>query len=262
MLWCGVIRDVVHWYLCVCVSLFSVLFLFLFLFLFHRLHVNCLLELTHYYLQRRYMDKMQKQRFEFEDLLARRLREQEGNLTRAANEALYAKDKSMESVVNAAASAQQAEYEAALKGNTDILKTELSATYEAEFGAKLAEEKASMIKEMESAVSTIDNLSKRLQQAEENLQISRNFESGSQRAHRVSAAALALAEKMESSMGAGEEVAALKAASAESSVIASALEKIPSSVKAGIPTLPELQSSFDQVYDIGREVCCIFAYTC
>lgn len=201
----------------------------------------------------KYMGKMQKQRFEFEDILARRLREQEGSITKAANDALEAKDRSIESVVNAAASAQQAEYQAALESNTSGIRAELSATYESEFGNKLAEEKSAMIKDLEKKLAAIEDLAERLQQAEQNLQISRNFESGSQRAHRVSAAALALAEKMESSKGALEEFAALKAAAVEDGVIASALEQIPSSVKTGIPTLPELQAGFGPVYLVGRE---------
>mmetsp|Transcript_8255 Transcript_8255/g.15551 ORF Transcript_8255/g.15551 Transcript_8255/m.15551 type:complete len:608 (-) Transcript_8255:1923-3746(-) len=201
----------------------------------------------------KFMDKMQKQRLEFEDLLARRLREQEHAITKSANEALDAKEKSMEAVVNAAVSAQQAEYEAAMQASTENLQTELRAKYEAEFGAKLAEEKSSMIADMEKKVAAIKALSERLQQAEQNLQISRNFETGSQRAHRVSAAALALAEKMESSHPAFEEFVALKAAAAESSVVASALDRIPSSVKSGIPTISELQASFDRYYQVGRE---------
>jgi DNA repair exonuclease SbcCD ATPase subunit len=200
------------------------------------------------------MEKMQKQRLEFEDLLARRLREQEHAITKSANEAIDAKEKSIEAVVNAAVSAQQAEYEAALQASTENLQTELSAKYEAEFGAKLAEEKSTMVADLEKKVAAIEALSKRLQQAEQNLQISRNFESGSQRAHRVSAAALALAEKMESSNPAFEEFVALKAAAAESGVIASALDRIPSSVRSGIPTVAELQASFDRYYQVGREV--------
>lgn len=201
----------------------------------------------------KYMEKMQKQRLEFEDLLARRLRDQEHAITKRANEALDAKEKSIEAVVNAATSAQQAEYEAAHRSTIENLQTELSAKFEAEFGAKLAEEKAAMVADIEKKVAAIEALSKRLQQAEENLQISRNFESGSQRAHRVSAAALALAEKMETSNPAFEEFVALKAASAESGVIASALDRIPSSVKSGVPTLAELQASFDNYYKVGRE---------
>ena len=199
------------------------------------------------------MEELRKQRNEFEDLLARRLREQEGAITKAANEAIEAKEKSIESVVNAAASAQKAEYEEALKTNTELLKAELGAKYEAEFGTKLAEEKAALVSELQKKVASIEQMSQRLVNAEQNLKISRNFESDSQRAHRVSAAALALAEKMASSEGALEEYAALKAAATESGVIASALEQVPPSVKNGIPTLPELQASFNDVYQIGRE---------
>ena len=210
------------------------------------------------------MEKMQTQRLEFQDLLARRLREQEYAITKSANEALDAKEKSIEAVVNAAASAQQAEYEAALKNAVDNIQTELKAKYESEYGAKLAEEKAALIADLEKKVASLEELSKRLQQAEQNLQISRNFESGSQRAHRVSAAALALAEKMETSKPAFEEFVALKAAAAESSVIASALDRIHSTVRSGIPTVSELQASFDKYYQVGREVghSCLFIYRC
>ncbi len=196
---------------------------------------------------------MQKQRLEFEDLLARRLREQEANITKAANDALEAKDKSIQSVVNAAASAQEQEYNAALKSSEARMEREINAKYESEFGSKLAEAKNEYLNDLKGKIASIDLLSKRLKEAQDNLQISRNFESGSQRAHRVSAAALALSEKMESSKGAAEEYAALKSAAVENGVIASALETIPTSVKKGIPTLPELQGSFDGVYNISRQ---------
>lgn len=201
----------------------------------------------------KYLEMMQKQRLEFEDLLARRMREQEYAITKAANEALQSKEASIESVVNAAASAQKAEYEAALKSTKDSLEREIGAKHEAEFGAKLAESKNSYIKDLEEKLAVIMDLSSRMEQAEQNLQISRNFESGSQKAHRVSAAALALAEKMETSKGATEEFAALKAAAVENGVIGSALEKVPSSVKIGIPTLSELQTNFDSARKVGRQ---------
>ncbi len=200
----------------------------------------------------RYVELMQKQRLEFEDLLARRMREQEYQLTKAANEAIDAKEKTIESVMEAAASAQQAEHEAAMKSAEERLNRELNAHYESKFGNQLSEAKAQFAEELEKKLSAIEKLTERLVKNEENLQISRNFESGSQRAHRISAAALALAEKMETSRGAMEEFVALKAAAVENGVIASALDKIPSSVKAGIPTLSELQTSFDEVHKISR----------
>lgn len=200
----------------------------------------------------KYMEKMQKQRLEFEELLARRLREQEGAITRAANEALEAQEKSIESVVTAAANAQKAEFDAAIKEAAGRFDREYSAKYESEFGNKLAEEKAAYVSDLQQKLAMIEELSSRLQQAEQSLQISRNYESGSQRAHRVSAAAMALAEKMETSSGAAEEFVALKAASVENGVIASALEKIPTSIKSGIPTVSELQAKFEQVYTSAR----------
>lgn len=200
----------------------------------------------------KYMEKIQKQRLEFEELLARRLREQEGAITRAANEALEAQEKSIESVVTAAANAQKAEFDAAIKEAAERFDREYSAKYESEYGNKLAEEKAAYVADLKQKLAMIEDLSSRLQQAEQSLQISRNYESGSQRAHRVSAAAMALAEKMETSSAAAEEFVALKAAAAENGVIASALDKIPTSIKSGIPTVAELQAKFEQVYTVAR----------
>ena len=196
---------------------------------------------------------MHKQRLEFEDLLARRLREQEFQLTKQANDAMDTKNKEIESVIDAATTAQQEQHDATLKSTEERLNREISAQYEADFGKKLAEAKLEFVKEMEEKVSIIQSLTERLEKNEQNLEISRNFESGSQRAHRVSAAALALAEKMESSQGALEEFVALKAAAAENGVIASALSKIPVSIKSGIPTVAELQTTFDQCHNITRQ---------
>lgn len=201
----------------------------------------------------RYLETMQKQRLEFEDLLARRLREQEGQLTTAANQTISAKEQQIESIVNATTQALQAEHEAELKSLEDRLQRELGAKYESEFGMNLAEAKAEFANDLEQKLAAIKELSERLSKNEQNLQISRNFESGSQRAHRVSAAALTLAEKMNTSKGAMEEFIALKAAAVENGVIASALEKVPSSIKTGVPTLPELQTSFENAYTVSRQ---------
>mmetsp|Transcript_5896 Transcript_5896/g.8851 ORF Transcript_5896/g.8851 Transcript_5896/m.8851 type:complete len:468 (+) Transcript_5896:42-1445(+) len=201
----------------------------------------------------KFLELMQKQRLDFEDLLARRLREQEYQLIKQANDAIDAKDKSMEAVIDAAAKAQQTEHEAALKSIEERLERELGAKYESEFGQKLAEVKKEFVDELEQKLAAIGSLSERLQRTEEHLEISRSFESGSQKAHKVSAAALALAEKMETNKGAMEELKALKSAAIENLVIASALDKIPSSVGDGVPTLPELQATFDDTHKIGRQ---------
>lgn len=200
----------------------------------------------------RFVELMQKQRLEYEDLLARRMREQEYQLSKQANDAIEAKEKTMESIIDAATSAQQAEHEAALKSTEERLERELSAKYEAEFGQKLAEAKSEFVKELEEKLTTIEKLLQRVEKNEQNLEISRNFESGSQRAHRVSAAALALAEKMETSKGAMVEFVALKSVATENGVIGSALEQIPDSVQSGVPTISELQASFEHAHKVTR----------
>ena len=203
----------------------------------------------------RYMETMQKQRLEYEDLLARRLREQEFELVTKASEELKAKEDSIEQVVKAVTETKDAEHEVALKMVSESMKQELSAKYEKAMGERMSSAKEEFTKELEAHVAILEELSERLRQNEQNLEISRNFESGSQRAHRVSAAALALAEKMETSKEATEEFISLKAAAVENGVIASALSSIPNSVKSGILTVPELQATFDGVLKVGRQVC-------
>jgi len=201
----------------------------------------------------KYMEILQKQRLEFEDLLARRLREQEDAITRSANALLQSKEDSIQSVVNATADALKQEHEAEIKSAEERFNREYNAKYEVESKSQLAAAKKEFANNLQTKVNTIEELSQRLSKLEQLLQISRNFEIGSQAAHRVSAAALAMAEKLESNLGAGEEIAALNAAAAENAVIASALSQIPSSVRKGISTITQLQSKFEKVYTVGRQ---------
>eukprot|EP00566_Odontella_aurita_P008520 CAMPEP_0113599574 /NCGR_PEP_ID=MMETSP0015_2-20120614/42223_1 /TAXON_ID=2838 /ORGANISM="Odontella" /LENGTH=670 /DNA_ID=CAMNT_0000507727 /DNA_START=24 /DNA_END=2036 /DNA_ORIENTATION=+ /assembly_acc=CAM_ASM_000160 len=201
----------------------------------------------------KYLEVLQKQRLEFEDLLARRLREQEDGLTRQANAALQAKEDAIQSVVSAATEAQQVEHGAELQSASERIDRELRAKYEAEVGKGLADAKAAFARETEEKLSVVERLSEKLRALEGALEVSRSFESGSQKAHRLSAAALALAGKMEAGKGAAEELAALKMAAGDEGVIGSAVSKLPSSVKGGVPTLSELQSTFEVVYSASRQ---------
>lgn len=215
---------------------------------------ECLfLFLLFYALIHRYLEVLQKQRVEFEDLLARKLREQEDALKRHANAAILAKDETIQSVINAAAEAQKIEQEAEIKSTTERIERETQAKFEAEFATSSAEEKAKFAAEMESKVAAMEQMADRLKKMEEALEVSRSFESGSMAAHRVSAAGLAFATKAESSKSAVEELAALKVAAGEDSVIGSALVKVPASVKSGVPTLAELQAKFEKVHSVGRQ---------
>jgi hypothetical protein len=153
---------------------------------------------------------MQKQRLEFEDMLARKLREQEDALTRQASAALQQKDAGIESLVNATKESLEAEHEANLKSQMELLQTGYNAKYETDYANKLAEEKQKFVSELESKVGILETLAKKLEEMEQALSTSRSFTDGSVKAHRVSAAALALAEKLETSQGAKAEVGALE----------------------------------------------------
>lgn len=159
---------------------------------------------------KRYLAQMQKQRLEFEDLLARKLREQEDGLMRQANAALQQKDAGIESLVNATKESLEAEHEANLKSQMELLQTGYNAKYETDYANKLAEEKQKFVAELESKVGILKALAKKLEEMEQALSTSRSFTDGSVKAHRVSAAALALAEKLETSQGAKAEVGALE----------------------------------------------------
>lgn len=204
-------------------------------------------------LPHRYLEVLQKQRVEFEDLLSRKLREQEDALSRHANAAVQAKDESIQSVVNAAAEAQKAEHEAEIKSTTERIEREAKAKFEAELATTIAEEKAKFASDMETRVAAMEQMAERLKSMEQALEVSQSFESGSIAAHKVSAAGLAFAAKAESSKSAVEELASLKAAAGEESVIGSALEKVPPSIKSGVPTLAELQAKFEKAHSTGRQ---------
>jgi hypothetical protein len=106
--------------------------------------------------------------------------------------------------------------------------------------------------EMQNQLSTLET----------SLQLSRRYEDGSKYAHAVSAAALALANKLENGESIEVEVAALKGAvlandGDNSSVIGSAVNMIPGRVVengGGVMSLGELQDAFDRSYKKGREV--------
>eukprot|EP00978_Attheya_sp_CCMP212_P014977 scaffold38427_cov52-Attheya_sp.AAC.8 len=201
----------------------------------------------------KYMEILQKQRLAFEDLLARRLREQEDVLVKQSNAAVQAKEDSIQSVVQDAGEAMEIEHKAELESTAERVQREYDAKYHTEYRTKLAQEKAEFGKELEKKVSIIKELSQLLSEMESALQVSKSFESGSQIAHKMSAAALALAEKLETSKGAAVELAALQAVAADDGVIASALSTIPSAVKTGVPILPELQAKFEKVHSICRQ---------
>jgi hypothetical protein len=107
---------------------------------------------------------------------------------------------------------------------------------------------------LDGYVSKMTTLRDKLNALERRLEVSRNFESGSSRAHHVSAAALALVSKLEAGEAAAVELAELQGAVGEEmGVIASTVTMIPRSANSGVPTLADFQATFDEGYRFGRE---------
>lgn len=156
------------------------------------------------------MEILQKQRLEYEALLAARLREQEDALSRQANAALQAKEDSIQSVVQANAEAMEAEHKADLDSTEARLNAELDAKYETAYADKLAEEKSKFVQELEEKTNTLESLSNKLKDLETALTGFKSFEVGSVQALKLSAAALAFSEKLETDKPAGQELQLLK----------------------------------------------------
>lgn len=202
----------------------------------------------------RYLEILHKQRLEFESLLAQRLREQEDVITRHANAALAAKEEGIQTLMKATEDAGEAEMKDMLTNETKIIATKLEADYEQRLQDELAQMKAVYATDLDEYCTKMTNLKDKLDTLEKRLEVSRDYEKGSKRAHALSAAALALATKLEVGEAAAVELAALKGAAGDDGVIASAVGMIPSSAKGGVPSLAELQARFDECYNIGREV--------
>lgn len=157
---------------------------------------------------------LQKQRLEFEAILARSLREQEHELATESNAKLQAKDDDMKDMMDSAMKKLGEQHEKEKEAIIERKEHELSAKYEKQYMTKLEEFKQQTVAEMERKVQAMEALSKKLNDLEDALSTSQNYHEGSLQAHRLSAAALALAEKMETNKDAAAELDALKVGAA------------------------------------------------
>jgi len=201
----------------------------------------------------KYLDILQKQRLEFESLLAQKLREQEDVITRQANAALQAKEDSIANLLRATTEAREKETQDIVMNETRRITDELELEYTSKLQNELAKMKQAYASDLEKHASVMELLQGKLELLSSRLEVSQNYESGSKRAHRVSAAALALASKLEVGEGAAVEIAALKGAAGGEGVIASAVGMIPPTAEKGVPTVAELQVAFDKSYTVGRQ---------
>jgi len=210
-----------------------------------------------------YLDILQKQRLEFEQLMAQKLREQEDVITRQANAALQAKEDSIANLLRATSEAREKEAQDVLNSETQRVTEELELEYTSKLQNELAKIKKAYAADLEKHGSVMEVLQSQLELLSSRLEVSQSYESGSKHAHRVSAAALALASKLEVGEGAAVEIAALKGAVGVGDdnngegvgVIASAVGMIPQTAaeEGGVPTVAELQVAFDKSYTAGRQ---------
>jgi hypothetical protein len=200
-----------------------------------------------------YLDILQKQRLEFEGMLAQKLREQEDVITRQANAALQAKEDSIANLLRATSEAREKEAQDVLTQETKRITDELELEYTTKLQNELAKMKKAYVADLEKHSTVMGQLQGKLELLSSRLEVSQSYESGSKHAHRVSAAALALASKLEVGEGAAVEIAALKGAAGGEGVIASAVGMIPVAAEVGVPTVAELQVAFDKSYNVGRQ---------
>ena len=128
-------------------------------------------------------------------------------------------------------------------------KTEeaMSAKYEELYGKELAKIKDDFATKMNQRVQQMERLTKKLSDLETSLKDSQDFQVGSLEAHRITAAAIALMEKLESGEPAGAAVNALEAVASENAVVSAAVKSLPNSVtRSGIMTVQELQAGFEE----------------
>jgi hypothetical protein len=199
------------------------------------------------------MQVLQKQRLEFEDLLAKRIREQEYALVQQTQQALQEKDVAIKNLLTTALEAQKNEHEEDKKAFQQSTSAEIHSTLDDEYSQKMEEFKAQATSDLEKKVTALEALASKIDLLEKALEAGQTSQQGSIKAHRLSAAALALAEKLETNQGASNELRALRVAAGTSGVIATALATIPKQVQSGVPTLSELQARFETVHKKCRQ---------
>ena len=185
--------------------------------------------------------------------MATRLREQKNELTSQMLQALQDKEATIQNVLSTALEVQMKEHEEDKKVFEEIITSEIQSSLDEKYSKTLEEYKNRVAHEMQQKVATLEALTTKLNQLESSLEASTTSKEGSLKAHRLSAAALALSDKMETNQSATVELAALKLAAGNEGVIATTCANIPTAVNTGVPTLPELQARFDVVHKKSRQ---------
>jgi len=205
-------------------------------------------------MEQSYQAHYQKQRLSYEDTLARKLREQEDKIVKKYQEELIMKDKSIQSLVDESIQSMTKDHETQIQNLDERYQQEYKDKYEAEALKKASEMKSEYQKELQHHVTKLQVLSEQANVLQEKLSKSREYEDGSMKAHRISAAALAFSSKLETSSSANEEYQILKDMTSDSDIITSALTQVSDDkLSKGIPTVSDLQSMFEYILPKTRQ---------
>lgn len=176
-----------------------------------------------------------------------KLLQRELELTSQMQKAIQEKEQQLQAIVDNSLKIQEQQFNEEKESFEKKTEEAVSSKYEELFGKSMAEAKQNFAQKMEQKVQQVQALAKKLSELEFALQNSKSYQTGSVQAHRMSAAALSLIDKLESSKPAGAAVAALRAVAEDNAVIISALDALPTSAStSGIATLQELQTRFEE----------------
>ena len=190
---------------------------------------------------------IKKLRLEAEHLQEDKLTQQKKALIGQAEEALKENQTRSEAFLENSMQIQEKAHDEDKTAFVKKTEEAMSAKYEELYGKELTKIKDEFATKMKQRVQQMEQLSKKLSDLETSLKTSQDFQVGSLEAHRITAAAIALMEKLESGEPAGAAVNALKAVASENAVVSAAVQSLPESVsQSGISTVQELQAGFEE----------------
>lgn len=195
----------------------------------------------------RYVLLIKRLRMEAENLLEEKLTLQRKSLTTEAEEALKEQLSKSESFLEKSMSIQEKAHEEDKIAFEAKIEEAIGTRYEEMYANSISKIKDEFAAKMSQRTQQMDQLSKKLKDLESSLKTSQDFQVGSLQAHRITAASIALIEKLNSGEKAEAAVNALEAVASDNAVVSAAVKALPAAVSnSGLLTIQELQASFEE----------------
>jgi len=135
----------------------------------------------------KYLEILQNQRLQFEDVLARRIREQEDEASRNLTKLLQQKDDTIAALLKEATEAQQQSHQEEFNNLENLFKRKYEQTLSAEYQDQLAREKESFAKQLSEITSKMEDALQKVTSLEEFSSFQKTYQSDSTKAHLISA---------------------------------------------------------------------------